>query len=81
MFIHSTHGQVMEQDLSTVGHEPLPFLEESLGGLATEEVRPHDSTSNVSMAMDLTGVESVLPEPNLAAFQQVSTYVHNSSPV
>lgn len=68
VFIHSTNGQVMEQDLSTVGHEPLPLLEESIGGITSEEVGPHDHTTNKSVAMDLTGVES---EPNLAAFQQV----------
>ena len=61
----------MEQDLSTVGHEPLPSLEASIGGVATEEVGLHDYTTNKSMEMDLTGVESVPSEPNLAAFQQV----------
>ena len=72
MFIHSTNGQVMEQDLSAVGHEPLPSLEASIGGVASEEVGTHDDTTNKSMAMDLTlGVESVPSEPNLAAFQQV----------
>ena len=62
----------MEQDLSAVGHEPLPSLEASIGGVASEEVGAHDHTTNKSMAMDLTlGVESVPLEPNLAAFQQV----------
>ena len=71
VFIHSTNGQVMEQDLSTVGHEPLPLLEESMGGMASEEVGSHNQTTTKSVAMDLTGVESVPSEPNLAAFQQV----------
>lgn len=72
VFIHSTNGQVMEQDLSAVGHEPLPSLEASIGGVASEEMGTHDDTTNKSMAMDLTlGVESVPSEPNLAAFQQV----------
>ena len=72
VFIHSTNGQVVEQDLSAVGHEPLPSLEASIGGVASEEVGAHDDTTNKSMAMDLTlGVESVPSEPNLAAFQQV----------
>ena len=73
MFIHSTNGQVTEQDLSAVGHEPLPSLDASLGGgMASEEVGPHDHTTDKSVAMDLTlGVESVPSEPNLAAFQQV----------
>ena len=75
VFIHSTNGQVMEQDLSTVGHEPLPLLEESIGGMANEEAGPHDHTTNKSVAMDLTGVESVPSEPNLAAFQQVCVCV------
>ena len=71
MFIHSTNGQIMEQDLSTVGHEPLPLLEESIGVVVSEEAGPHNHTTNKSVAMDLTGVESVPSEPNLAAFQQV----------
>lgn len=72
----------MEQDLSTVGHEPLPLLEESLGGVTTEEAGPHDRTTNKSVAMDLTGVESVPSEPNLAAFQQVCVvYVVNFNDV
>lgn len=65
----------MEQDLSVVGHEPLPSLEASIGGVASEEVGLHDHTTNKSMAMDLTlGVDSVPSEPNLAAFQQVGAY-------
>ena len=59
----------MEQDLSVVGHEPLPSLEALIGGVAREE---DEDTLNKSVAMDLTlGVASVPSEPNLAAFQQV----------
>ena len=78
MFIHATNGQVMEQDLSVVGHEPLPSLEALVGGVASEEAGLHDHTTNHSVAMDLTlGVESVPSEPNLAAFQQVRVGVAN----
>ena len=77
MFIHSTNGQIMEQDLSAVGHEPLPLLEDSTGGVASEETGLHDHTTNKSVAMDLTGVESVPSEPNLAAFQQVVLLSHS----
>lgn len=57
VFVHSATGQVTEQDLSCVGHEP--YVEE-------EEGSAHNKTTTKSVPMDLTlGVESVESDTNL----------------
>ena len=81
MFVHSTTGQVLEQDLSSVGHEgsgDAGIVGRGGGGSGDavtvgggegggDTTTAHNQTTTKSMAMDLTldGLESVGSDPNL----------------